>query len=167
MPYYYEIREVRSNNGCGFGLLLVLILVVAYLSGAFSDDSYDSYDSYDSGGITPSEETGDLGIAGSPISNVDCDESNLLIIHSALDPSSYRSEVVAALSAGQGAKYLRTDQSCSSFEQSSTQGDPIYAVYLGPFDTSAGALAECPAGPSDAYVKELDPAGGPVQRCPQ
>ena len=65
MPYYYEIREVRSNNG--FGCLLVvalIILVFAYFSAASSDGSYDSY------GTMPAQENGDLGITGFPISNV-------------------------------------------------------------------------------------------------
>ena len=101
----------------------------------------------------------------SQLAMLGCDDSYLLITHSALDPSSYRAEAVAALSTGQGAKYLRTDQSCYSFAQSSTQGYPIYAVYIGPFETSAEALAQCSVVPSDAYVKKLDTAGSPIQRC--
>jgi len=155
----YSRDAAPGGCGCGWVLLLGIILFLAY-SGSSCDAGDDSNEV-----TTPSQEAGDLGITGSPISNVSCDGSYLLITHSMVDPDSYYAEVAAAFSAVPGAKYLRTDQSCSSFAHSSIQGYPIYAVYLGPFDTPAEALTHCSAGPIDAYVKKLDTAGGAVRKC--
>lgn len=160
----YNYSRDAAPGGCGCGWLLLLLLLGIILFLADSSSSYDAGD--DSNEVTtPSQEAGDLGITGSPISNVSCDGSYLLITHSMVDPDSYYAEVAAAFSAVPGAKYLRTDQSCSSFAHSSIQGYPIYAVYLGPFDTLAEALTHCSAGPIDAYAKKLDTAGGAVRKC--
>ena len=153
----YDVVLVRRNNGCGCVLIVLAVLVVVYFVFLVGE----SRSSYSGSGAVSSQEGNDLGITGSPIMNVGCDDSYLLVTHSVED----RTAVIAALSEVQGVKYLRTDQSCSSFAQSSNEGAPIYAIYLGPFDASNEALAHCSAGPFDAYVKKLDTAGSDIQRC--
>ena len=53
-----------------------------------------------------------------------------------------------------GSHYLRTDVTCSSLTPSSN-GQPIYVVYLGPYATDREACAARSQGPDDAYVRRL------------
>ena len=58
-----------------------------------------------------------------------------------------------------GSSYLRTDQACSSLSQSS-QGQPIYVVFFGPYPMASDACAARADGTSDAYAKQLLDSGG-------
>ena len=98
--------------------------------------------------------------------NLGCSGEYILILKSLIEQSSFESDIAQSLrSSPSDARYLRTDQSCSSFAQSSSSGGPIYAVYLGPFSSPAAALARCAEGPSDSYVKPLTSDGSVVSSC--
>jgi hypothetical protein len=105
----------------------------------------------------PARPAGDLGLSV-PIANVGCTDRYLTLVHSATTPGSYEAEVAAMLASYPGTSYLRTDESCGSLAQH-LNGNPIYAVYYGPFST--GEIA-CGARPSqDAYVKIMAAGIGP------
>ena len=59
-----------------------------------------------------------------------------------------------------GSSYLRTDVTCSSLTPSSN-GEPIYVVYLGPFATDVEACNARDDGPDDSYVRRLSNDLGP------
>lgn len=101
--------------------------------------------------------TGDLGLSV-PIANVGCTGQYVTLVHSATTPGVYQDEVASMLAAFPGTSYLRTDASCGSLAQD-LNGNPIYAVYYGPF--GSGGVA-CGARPSqDSYVKIMAAGVGP------
>lgn len=99
----------------------------------------------------PSPGSGDLGLSR-PIANVPCDRTYLSLVHSATDPATYREEIGDMLASHPGSSYLRTDASCGALVQQQ-DGNPIYAVYFGPYGTSTGACVMSAAG--GLYVKQM------------
>lgn len=100
---------------------------------------------------------GDLGM-GVPIANlVDCTGEFVVLLGSTGEPDEYHSKVGDLLAAHPNARYLRTDQSCRTFHTSSHEGNPIYAVYLGPYSTQALAcdFLDATPDPLDAHVRSL------------
>jgi peptidoglycan hydrolase-like protein with peptidoglycan-binding domain len=104
-------------------------------------------------GVTP-DDTGQLPVTA-PFANQECSGQFLVILASSGSPSEYVSTLEAALAVVPDAKYLRTDQSCSTFNQE-VDGHPIYAAYAGPFDDVASACAARQAtGVPASYVRQL------------
>lgn len=99
-------------------------------------------------------EPGDLGLS-TAIENLGCTGQYVLIVMSAVRPSSYSLDIRIALDQDVGSKYLMTSESCGSFTQQANDGSEIYAVYYGPFDSFSVAKTHCSAGLNDAYVKKL------------
>ena len=96
---------------------------------------------------------GDLGLAV-PITEPPCDEQAITILFSAIDPARYVEDVSAKLAEFPGSNYLRTASTCPSLRPD-INGNDIYIVYFGPFDTDQAACDARLNGPSDAYVKPL------------
>lgn len=107
----------------------------------------------------PPGNVGDLGL-DVPITKVRCDSQYIVIVGSAVDPDSYPSDVQRFLSGNPGTKYLRTDQACSSLVQD-VDGNPIYAVFQGPFPSQAAACA-VRYQIKDSTVKRLVESGEPM-----
>lgn len=103
---------------------------------------------------TRSSDDGDLGLA-QRISAPDCDGRYVVIVTSIVR-NPYPDQVRAALGRNPGSYYLRTDRSCSSLSPATASGDPIYAVYDGPFGELADACSRRAQIGEDAYVKVLD-----------
>ena len=105
---------------------------------------------------------GDLNLSV-PMTMPACDGTGIVLLFSSIDPSAYGAEIQDALNSHPGSSYLRTDQACSSLNQSSN-GNPIYSVYrpIGP-DQDAVCAAVNGAGPP-AYGKWLDNTTDPNSR---
>jgi serine/threonine-protein kinase len=100
---------------------------------------------------------GDLGLSV-PIANVSCTGQHLTLVNSATTPGAYEVEIASMLAEFPGSSYLRTDASCGALTQD-LNGNPIYAVYYGPF---SGPSAACAARPTpESYVKVLGAGIGP------
>jgi len=128
------------------GVLVAIVFAANSCTGGSSGQGASS--------SSPNLAAGDLGL-DVPIQNLQCSGDYILVLRSAITPENYEQDVISSLSQYSGSLYLRTDQSCSSFAQQSTSGNPIYAVYYGLFSTADEALAYCELAPNDAYAKEL------------
>lgn len=104
----------------------------------------------------------DLGLS-TPISSPACDGSGVVILHSAVDPDNYARDVQRALDANPGARYLRTDRSCSSLSPADAQGNPIYAVYLAAGPDRSDICRELGRSPAGSYAKVMDTTTDPTQ----
>ncbi|WP_161894715.1 serine/threonine-protein kinase [Gordonia spumicola] len=76
----------------------------------------------------PARARGDLGLP-TPMTVPSCDGRTIVIVYNATTPGQYSQEISSALASNPGAKYLRTDNSCSSMRQAYDDGSAIYAVY--------------------------------------
>ncbi len=105
---------------------------------------------------------GDLNLSV-PMTKPACDGTGIVLLFSSIDPSAYGAEIQNALNSYPGSSYLRTDQACSSLNQSSN-GNPIYSVYrpIGPNRDAVCAAVDA-AGPP-AYGKWLDNTTEPNTR---
>jgi serine/threonine-protein kinase len=107
----------------------------------------------------PTQPTGDLGLS-TPMSSPSCDGSTIVVVGNVTD-APWASQVREQLADHPGARYLRTDRSCSTLRQATETGNPIYAAYYGPFtDVSTACSVKANAG-GDAYVKTMDQATSP------
>lgn len=104
------------------------------------------------GGTRPS---GDLGLTRS-ISTPACAGGVAVIVKSAVDQSRYRQDVSEALARYPAASYVLTETSCASLDPRDATGNPIYAVYLGPFDTVVEACSVRATVGGDSYLRRLD-----------
>ena len=87
--------------------------------------------------------------------NQPCSDAFLVILTSSGTPKDNDAQVQAAADKVPDAKYLRTDKSCKTFNQS-LNGNPIYAAYVGPFDSMADACqARVDTGSAASYVRLL------------
>ena len=96
-----------------------------------------------------------------------CDGQFIAEVAAAVTPGAYANQTQISLDDHPGSSYLRTDQSCLSFNQTSGAGNAIYVVFYGPFtDLSQACSAAVDAG-NGAYVKILDNSTNPAthQRC--
>ena len=141
-------------------------------AGTPTDASTDDGTAGDSteGATTPDDAASDGGTTVDPddpiglgyaFEDQPCSDSYLVVLASSGDPSLYRSTLDPALaaqsSAGEDPHYLRTDESCSTFNGTGADGDPIYAAYLGPYDDAQGACqARMDTTTPVTYVKSLD-----------
>ncbi|KZF06689.1 hypothetical protein A2J03_24140 [Rhodococcus sp. EPR-157] len=107
----------------------------------------------------------DLGLSV-PLTVPACDGSGIVVIHSAISPGAYAQEVAAALASNPGARYLRTDRSCPSLRQQSTEGNPIYAVYRVSGYTTTELCNDVRLQGGDAYGKWLNTASDPALIVP-
>lgn len=107
----------------------------------------------------------DLGLSV-PLTVPACDGSGIVVIHSAISPGAYAQEVAAALASNPGARYLRTDRSCPSLRQQSTEGSPIYAVYRPSGYTTTELCNDVRLQGGDAYGKWLNTASDPALIVP-
>jgi len=97
---------------------------------------------------------GDLGLA-TPMTRPECDDQNITVLFSAIDPLSYAEQIEAKLAEFEGSSYLRTAITCPSLRAQFVDGSDIYVVYFGPFESEDEACAAKFFGPADAYVKKL------------
>lgn len=104
---------------------------------------------------------GDLNLA-IPMSQPECDGTFITLIGASVEPDNYQSEISQLLNSYPGSVYLRTDTTCLSLRQE-LDGNPIYAVYYGPFDTFQEACDARSRGPSGSYVKPLDNFSDPEE----
>jgi hypothetical protein len=103
-----------------------------------------------------------LGL-GFTLENQPCSGSFIVVLASSGDPKAYRSTLRPALGGfasseapGPG-RYLRTDESCATFNQTAADGSPIYAAYLGPYDDGRQACQDRMQYTSTGtYIKHLD-----------
>ena len=99
--------------------------------------------------------SGDLGLTA-PIMNPACDGTGIVLLFASVTPGAYATEIQQALDSYPGSFYLRTDQSCSSLNQATESGDPIYAVYRYAGDDRADVCVVVNATGGGAYGKWLD-----------
>lgn len=92
----------------------------------------------------------------------------VVFIGASVNPGRYPEEITRILEANPTSHYLRTDVTCSSLRYASDDGHPIYAVFLGPYETFEQACDARVLGPSGSYVKPLDNTTDPtaIQSCP-
>jgi serine/threonine-protein kinase len=110
--------------------------------------------------VTPPTDA-DLGLA-TPMSTPACDGSAVVIAASAVDPSSYSSQVQGDLQAFPGSSYLHAPTTgCTSLRQRMPDGSDIYSVYYGPYSSVDAACAQRAAIGGDSYVKTLDNVSDP------
>lgn len=83
---------------------------------------------------------GDLGLFVA-MTRPACDGQWAVFVSSAVTPGKYADEVTRALRRFPGSEYLRTDVTCSSLRPD-LNGNPIYTVYYGPYQTKAEACAK-------------------------
>lgn len=128
-----------------------------------SDDSSDDGDSSGNGGSGGGSSGGDadLGISGYPIQQPTCDGAFVTVVASIVGKDDAAERVKSVLDRYPDGNYLRTDRSCASFSQSSN-GQPIFVVFLGPFAQPADACEARVKAADDAYIKRLsnDPNAG-------
>lgn len=108
---------------------------------------------------------GDLGIPGYDMVVPTCDDQYITVLYSAIEPGAYEEQVASNLDAYPNSNYLRTDQSCPSLRQE-IEGNPIYAVFYGPFET-AGEACDALAD-ENSYVRllsETTPPGEATVDC--
>ena len=89
-----------------------------------------------------------------------CDGSFITVLASPIGDQATADGVAAVLEQYPGSNYLRTDQTCSSLNQSS-DGQPIYVIFLGPFAFDSDACAARSEGPEGAYARQLSNEVGP------
>jgi hypothetical protein len=86
-----------------------------------------------------------------------CTGEYVVVLASSGDPQTYERTLRPALVSAPGSRYLVTNRSCTSFNQS-IEGHAIYAAYQGPFDSRAEACqARAESRYPGAYVRMLDP----------
>ncbi len=103
--------------------------------------------------------TGDLGLTR-PISSLGCTSEYVAIIDSAYDPATNSAKVQDLLDTWPDASYILDTVSCAAFNPT-LNGNPIYAIYLGPFRSQAEACAARDRVGGDAYVKVAAPNVAP------
>lgn len=103
---------------------------------------------------------GDLGIPGRAMLRPSCDDSFITVLASPIGSQATADGVAAVLDRYPGSSYLRTDQTCPSLTQSS-DGQPIYVIFLGPFAFDTDACAARAEGPDGAYARRLSDDVGP------
>jgi hypothetical protein len=110
----------------------------------------------------------DLGIAGRPMSSPACDGRFVTLVAAVVtsDRAVAASKLRGLLVQHPGSQYLLTRQSCNAFRPN-VNGQDIWQLYFGPFDTAAAACAKREFN-SDDYVKALVNLGSPVleEKCP-
>jgi hypothetical protein len=109
----------------------------------------------------------DLGIAGRPMSSPACDGRFVTLVAAVVtsDRAVAASKLRGLLVQHPGSQYLLTRQSCNAFRPN-VNGQDIWQLYFGPFDTVAAACAKREFN-SDDYVKALVNLGSPVleEKC--
>ena len=103
---------------------------------------------------TVSPSSVDLGVPGHPITQPPCNGGYITVLGSAIGDQATADSMANVLNKYDGSNYLRTDVTCSSLTPSSN-GEPIYVVYFGPYATDREACAARSQGPKDAYVRRL------------
>ncbi len=104
--------------------------------GCFNKDLGVNFSVHPASGVSPDADPGsggsepvavDLGLSV-PVTKPACDGMGIVVLFSATTPGLYETEVQQMLNDHPGSSYLRTDQTCSSLNQS-YEGNPIYTVY--------------------------------------
>ncbi len=102
----------------------------------------------------PGAAPGDLGIAGVPMSQPACDGQYVTILASIKQTTA--SAMQYALEHDYpGASYLRSDQACPSLNVGSSDGSPLYRIFVGPFPDPVSACAARAQSTQGAFVKRL------------
>src|SRR5207342_3750287 len=87
--------------------------------------------------------------------NQPCSDALIVVLASSGDPKSDDRTIEAAAKKAPDAKYLQTSKSCKTFNQS-LNGNPIFAAYLGPFDSMTDACqTRTDTGVAASYVRML------------
>jgi hypothetical protein len=124
-------------------------------SDADSDDRAEATTSDDETASEELDEQADpLGL-GREMVNQDCNGDYLVMLASTGKPKEYVPLLERALDAAPTARYLVTNESCSSFNQD-YEGNPIYAAYTGPFDLDTACEQRQVLAYRGAYVRQLD-----------
>jgi hypothetical protein len=105
-------------------------------------------------GAEPGAPLGDLAIDGFPMQQPPCDGAFITIIASAVGAQATANSIENVLQQYPSSNYLRTDQTCTSLNQS-VDGQPIYVVYFGPFPFASDACAARAGGTEGAYARQL------------
>jgi len=114
-------------------------------------------------GPSPTDaDTDPLGV-GVPMTPPECDGSWIVILGSATDPATYEPDVSRWLEPDPEAQYVLTEGACTSLRQRSTDGNQIYAVYLGPYPDRESACEVSTEIGGGVYVKRMDDATPPDQ----
>ncbi len=103
----------------------------------------------------------DLQISGASAEVPPCDGSFVVVLRSATEPATYRQAIAEGIRSTPGAKYFRTFGKCASIRDTTTNGNEIYAVYLGPFTTVEEA---CANAQPPSYVKQLSDSVSPTKQ---
>lgn len=90
-------------------------------------------------------------IAGVRRHDIDCDQSYVVVLGSALDRTAFADTASALTAKYPGTNYLISGSSCFNFRSQSA-----YVLYEGPYATLGTACAARLAGTRDAYVKVAD-----------
>jgi hypothetical protein len=104
--------------------------------------------------VAPVIGAGDLGL-NLPITELECRGQFLTIVGTSVDPAQYRHVVSDVLAAHPGSNYARTEYACSSLLPRMPNGNAIYVVFYGPFNTVLQACTARASVSADAYVKIL------------
>lgn len=152
------------------GVLCVLALIVGGLwfltrdtdndasTGTAEQDNPTQSQSPES--VAPSPEGDDTQTQGpldvtAPYANQDCTDGLIVVLASSGDPAQDDKVIQSAAKKAPDAKYLQTNKSCKTFNQS-LNGNPIYAAYLGPFESMGEACqARVDSGTASSYVRML------------
>lgn len=103
---------------------------------------------------------GDLGIPGVPMSQPACDGRYVTFLASVKDTTA--SAMQQALESFPGSHYLRTDQTCASLNAPSSDGSPLYRIFVGPYADVAEACTARSQGSQGSFVKRLSDTDPPA-----
>lgn len=109
----------------------------------------------------PQVSEGDLGLA-TPMARPSCDGRGIVVLHSAVTPGAYATEIRDALATYPAAGYLRADMACPSLRQRDQNGNPIYAVFRPSGYTRAELCSDVRAAGGAAYGRWLDTTSDPT-----
>ena len=102
----------------------------------------------------PGAAPGDLGIAGIPMSRPPCDGQYVTILGSIKQTTASAMEY-ALRNDFPGANYLRSDQTCPSLNVGSSDGSPLYRIFVGPYPDPTTVCAARAQSTQGAFVKRL------------
>lgn len=166
--------ETTEDRGGPRGFVLPVIGVVCVLAliagGVWfltrdTDDGDDTAKTTSADGPSETPDSSDAGPDGNaksgplkiavPYENQPCSGDIIVVLASSGSPSADARAIDTAAGKVKGSKYLRTDKSCKTFNQT-VNGNPIYAAYIGPFDSMPEACeARVGTGVAASYVRTL------------
>ncbi len=161
--------------GATFALLLIVVTATAIIIVNKNDDNTSSTTTPVTTKVTPttgSEPTATTpsptrsgGIPENPLGlsagyvNLPCDGQYIVMLGTTGLPFEYTTKLPDSIKGVNGAKYLRSSESCSAFTITTGQhGDPVYNTYSGPYpdmDTACQALHSMGEQQDTAWVRQV------------